>query len=347
MKSFYDHLMQYLVKRQVFHTHWRLIIKFYASMSSLGTTYLKSNIINNVETWRDFITGFNEEYPLCYFIDAGDNQTSVEHKIQDQLGLFFGHRNCQHTVLIGSPDGSYTGFLRQYMRSDHLCGRITVIEAIPFPGEFHDLSSRFLPENKDSLFPVPTDHNSCTPPTSPKTSVRSPKRPTSILPSSSLNPSPRTSPQKSRSSTIPKIQSARTSKEHQSVQLSTQRQQSSPRSSSVPSLLVPGPKTNSKPKPKPSPKPKSQSPTTPICQPHPRPTPTQTPTPLSGSQSQPKTSTASSTSTSSSTIRRKPLAEIQTRLPLPRPRNTFFDSKGQRVDSKAYVSMYTERYLQY
>lgn len=318
MTRIYEHLMQYLIERKVFQNHWRLIVKFHASMSNLGTSYLKSDTINDLSTWRGFINGFNEAYPLCYFIDAGDDQAKAEQKIQDQLELFFGHRNCQHTVLVGSQDGSYTGFLRQYMKSDELCGRITVVEAIPFPGEFFDLSSRFLPSQKDDLFPSPQVLASCTGPASPKRSFSLPLRPassttdttdttTTICPSPSQSPTP--GPKKLFDIGVSRLQPNQPQPQPQAEpQLPKQQKPPTTRSFSIPSQY------SSTPPRKPF--------TTPDRFPR------ITPSPQSGDRS----------------IRRKPLAETQTRLP--RPRNTFFDSKGQRVDSKAYVSMYTQRYLQ-
>lgn len=315
MTRIYEHLMQYLIERKVFQNHWRLIVKFHASMSNLGTSYLKSDTINDLSTWRGFINGFNEAYPLCYFIDAGDDQAKAEQKIQDQLELFFGHRNCQHTVLVGSQDGSYTGFLRQYMKSDELCGRITVVEAIPFPGEFFDLSSRFLPSQKDDLFPSPQTLASCTRPASPKRSFSLPLRPasnttnttTTICPSPSQSPTP--GPKKLFDIGASRLQPNQPQPQPQAEpQLPKQQKPPTTRSFSIPSQY------SSTPPRKPF--------TTPDRFPQ------ITPSPQSGDRS----------------IRRKPLAETQTRLP--RPRNTFFDSKGQRVDSRAYVSMYTQRYLQ-
>lgn len=438
--------MQYLIERQVFRSHWRLIIKFYASMSSLGTQYLKSDTISNLETWRDFINGFNDEYPLCYFIDAGADQETVEHKIRNQLALFFGHHDCQHTVLIGTPDGCYTGFLRQYMKSDDLCGRITVVEAIPFPGEVHDLSSRFLPPQKDSLFPIPTGTSFRVPPASlkqvevtltampsspsisvikqipmsnssptpkrsakprsrassilprpiqngiqsprsglslshstfqsihtfasdqsytvpspspsprrairsptrsaamlpssiytssgsPKRSITSPLRATSILPSSSLNTF-----SSANANAKSLFDSAATRLQPSTATLTPSKPTLNPRSTSI-SSSIKVVRADSNPRPRSKTKPRSQpAPIIPLRQPSP---PSQTPQSIQGqNQSQFRPQNAN-------TIRRKPLAETQTRLPLPRSRNTFFNSKGQRVDSKAYVSMYTERYLDF
>lgn len=224
-------------------------------------------------------------------------------------------------MLVGSQDGSYTGFLRQYMKSDELCGRITVVEAIPFPGEFFDLSSRFLPPRKDGLFPSPQILASCTPPTIPKRSVSLPLRPasnttnttdttTTICPSSPPSPTP--SPKKVFDAAVSRLQP-----------------------------------TQAEPQTKPRPQPqlelsKAKPPTTRSFSNPSHLSSTPTRKPFTTPDRFPRT--AQTPQSEGHSIRRKPLAETQTRLP--RPRNTFFDSKGQRVDSKAYVSMYTQRYLQ-
>lgn len=189
-KRFHDYLIAHLMERNVFENPWRLIVKFYASMSDLGTIYLKSGVIDHLSTWRDFIEGFNNTVPLSYFVDAGDVQCATDNVIQDQLELFFGHPNCQHTILIGSADGSYTGFLRQYSREDGFCGSMTMVEAIPFPGEFHELAHRFLPAENDKLF---VSKDPYTPSPSPrKTHRRLSSVPTMLRPG--VRPKPRIAP---------------------------------------------------------------------------------------------------------------------------------------------------------
>lgn len=163
-------------------------------MSELGTTYLKSGIIENLSTWRSFINGFNNEMAFSHFVDAGDEPCSTDHKVREQLEVFFGHPDCQHTILIGSADGSYTGFLSQYSRGDDLCGNMTLVEAIPFPGEFRELASRFLPAEKDELFPSKDPY---TPSPSPrKTHRRLSSVPIMLRPGAKPRPKPPASPRR-------------------------------------------------------------------------------------------------------------------------------------------------------
>lgn len=175
----------------------------------------------------------------------------------DQLSLFFSHCNCKHTVLVGSANDAYAGFLRQYTKIDDMCGRITLVEAIPFPGAFRELANKFLPNGKEGLFGKgDADQFSL----QPRSTIKS------------------------------KIES-------------------------LPESLRPGPV-------------KLRSPAMPV-----------TPTPFNRL---PVLRTL--LPSHGEVVHRKPLAITQTRLP--RPRNAFFNSQGQRIDSKAYVSTYAERYLQ-
>lgn len=174
-----------MTDRKVFENTWRLIVKFYGSMSDLGTMYLNTGIIDTLSTWRDFIDGFNTAHSLCCFVDAGDDDEAVQQTVRNQIELCFGHDNCEHTILVASDDDTYTGFFRHYEKEDRVCGRLTIIEAIPFPGEFDVLASRFLPRQKDLLFddrdllPM-TRCSTATPPSSPVT-PKSDNRATSLF----------------------------------------------------------------------------------------------------------------------------------------------------------------------
>ena len=278
-ERFYHHLMQHLTAQKVFKNDWRLIVKFYANMSKLGTNYLKSGIIDDIGSWRRFIDGFNNAYQFCYFVDLGDDDASGDEKIQNQLEWLFGHNNCRHTVLIGSGERAYAGFLRQYMKPDQLCGSVTMVEAIPFPGEYHELASRFLPREKDCLFGHRGEDH-FTPPTTP-TKTRS----TGIAElSDTVTTSPKLRPPDFVSSKI------------------VQRVMSSSVASS----------------------------------------PSKTP-------SRSRTISSAHAVKPHHTVKRKPLAVIQGRTPparLPKP-NSAFNSNGQRIDSRSYVNVYAERYLDY
>lgn len=136
-------------------------------MGKLGTVYLKEGLLKELATWRQFIDGFNNAFPYSYFIDAGDEEDQVRGKIQGglfqslwskadkrpaQIKLFFNQPNCKHTVLISSAEDIFTGFIRQYTANDDVCGQITFIEAIPFPGAFEELANHFIPAEKEGLF---------------------------------------------------------------------------------------------------------------------------------------------------------------------------------------------------
>lgn len=272
-----------MTHQKVFEYTWRLIVKFYGSMSELGTTYLKDGIIDNLSTWRAFIDGFNSAHSLCCFVDARNDEPALQQTIRAQIELCFGHQNWQHTILVASNDNSYTGFLRHYEKGDEICGRLTIIEAIPFPGEFKELASRFLPDKKDLLFddkdclPL-TRYSTVSPPNSPTTPTSAARAPSLFGPDLKPMSSPRTSPSKSS----PKLA------------------QSTPRLRALPPR-------------------RSQAvrPVHFLSQGH--------------------------------LVKRKPLANIQPRAlqtRLPRPKNVFFNSNGQRIDFNSYVHMYTERYLQ-
>ncbi|KAK5937151.1 hypothetical protein PMZ80_010692 [Knufia obscura] len=316
--KFYDHLMEYLTQRKVFENDWRLIIKFYASMSNFGTSYIKSGVVDDIGTWRRFIDGFNDAFEFCYFVDAGDNQATAESKMQSQLELFFGHTDCQHTVLIGSSDGSYTGFLRQYSKADDICGWLTLIEAIPSVGEFQELAGKFLPKEKESLFRNEiVDH--FTPPASPTRPFDASLEgiPASLLPGPKPKPLPLRSPPHRRPASPPTspVGSPTRKPQHHRVR--------SPPQSPVKCITRKPPQIQCPVSPHRSPV-KSAT-RRPLAHP---------PPPWNQIQ----------------LVRRKPLATVQPRTQqakLPRPKHaTFFNAKGQRIDPRSYANVYTERYLQ-
>lgn len=314
-RKLHDHLMEYLTRKSIFENDWKLIIKIYASMDKLGTAYIRSGVIDDIDEWRRFIKGFSEAYEPCSFIDTGDDPTTAQSNVQDQVALFFDHEDCQHTVLIGALGDSYTGLLRQYSNTDNVYGRLILVEAIPSASDLQRLVGRVLPTEKKILFGNEID-NQITPPATPTTHVNtiSKEIPNSLLPSSVSLPiipllqhllTPPASPVSCSTTEanchhiVPLLQSPYKSP----IQELSQPQYSvSPRRSPV--------------------KHGAKRPLTPE------------PTPRHQSQ----------------LVRRKPLASIQPRAPQAKPdplrRATFFNAQGQRIDPRAYATMYTQRYLQ-
>jgi len=317
-RKFHNHLMEYLTRRKVFENDWKLIIKFYASMNKLGTTYIKSGIIDDIGTWRRFIGGFNEAYEFCYFIDAGDDQATAQGNVQDQLELFFDHEDCRHTVLVGASDGSYTGFLRQYSEADDVVGRFTLVEAIPSIGEFQELAGRFLPQGKEDLFGNEIDKHFTPPPTPTKPfDVSLEGIPTSLLPGPKSLPITPTRPPRSLHPFTPPA--------------------------SPVSCPINGPPYHHT---IPLPQSPVESPIGRLSQPQyisPR------RSPVKNGARRPLIHQASQWN-QVQLVRPKPLASIQPRTPqarLLRPKHaTFFNAQGQRIDPREYANMYTQRYLQ-
>ena len=318
-RRFHDHLMEYLTQKRVFENDWRLIIKFYASMSNLGTAYIRSGVIHDIGTWRRFIGGFNDAYDFCYFVDAGDDEATAQSKIQSQLESFFDHDECRHTVLIGSSDGSYTGFLRQYSKADDVCGRLMLVEAIPSVGEFSELAGRFLPREKEDLFGSETE-NHFTPPPSPTKpfDLDFDRIPASLLP----GPKPKALPKRlppPRNVCSPPINPARNPTKspptHNGLLSQSQTRSPTRKPPAQPQYIISAHRSPVE----------NTSNIVPLV-----------------SQASPRNQIQ--------LVRRKPLASVQPRAPqarLPRPEHaTFFNAQGQRIDPRSYANVYTQRYLQ-
>lgn len=327
-EHFHDHLKRHLIMDEVFKYHWQLIIKFYASMSRLGTNYLQLGIIDCLSTWRMFIEGFNAAHILCYFVDAGDKEDEIGDKIQHELQVLFGHRHCQHTVLVGSADSSYTGFLRQYKTEDVLCGCVTLVEAVPSPGEFYKLASPFLHKNKDSLFKEkPQEHSANSPSGRRFPSAKEHNRGHSSGIPLSLRPGP-------------------TPKHQQTVPASFSRGWSASPSRGPPEDLI---SPTKQPPCSASPAFHSREQSVSLVGSSPRRS-----APPIRRQLWPLTGQALELQTPllqhRQQVRRKPLANTQPRAAQVRPskpKNAFFSPQGQRIDSGSYSSMYTKRYLQW
>lgn len=279
-ERFYSHLMQHLTTQKVFKNDWRLIVKFYANMSQLGTEYLKAGIIDDIGSWRRFIDGFNNAYQFCYFVDLGDDDAGADEKIQNQLEWLFGHNNCRHTVLVGSSERAYAGFLRQYTQPDQLCGSMTMVEAIPFPGEYRELASRFLPQEKKGLFGN-RGEDRFTPPSTPTK--------TGSVTSSTLSDA---------TTVVPKLRPPDSTNSRISRAVIYEDTFMSPVK-----------------------------------------TPTKSQNVLS----------STNVMKAPQTVKRKPLAATQaktTPVKLSKPKSAF-NSNGQRIDSRSYVNVFAQRYLDY
>jgi len=314
-REFHDHLMEYLTRRNIFENDWKLIIKIYASMDKLGTAYIRSGVINDIDAWRRFIKGFNEAHESCSFIDAGDDPARAQSNVQDQKALFFDHEDCQHTVLIGALGDSCTGLLRQYSNADKVYGRLIFVEAIPSAGDLQELVGSVLPTEKKVLFGIEID-NHITPPATQMTHVNtiSKEISNSLLPGSVSLP------------IIPLPQHLFTPPASP-VSCSTPE---APCHHIVPLLQSP-----------------YKSPVQELSQPQYSVSPRRSP--VKHGAKRPVTPEATPRH-QAHLVRRKPLASIQPRAlqakPDPPRRATFFNSQGQRIDPRAYATMYTQRYLQ-
>lgn len=55
-------------------------------------------------------------------------------------------------LLAGSADAGYVTFLRQYCEESGLAARLTLIESVPFPSSFRQLSAKFHNTKFETIF---------------------------------------------------------------------------------------------------------------------------------------------------------------------------------------------------
>ena len=59
----------------------------------------------------------------------------------ENFELFVNNVHCKHILLAGSSDNGYVGFLRQYFTGTGVDPRITLVEAVPFPHAFREITT--------------------------------------------------------------------------------------------------------------------------------------------------------------------------------------------------------------
>lgn len=80
-KAVYD----YFKTREGFLLDTKIVIHVFANTTGLNKTYLEAKIVQDPMIFRQFLQGFNKEYALCHFTDAGDDKEAADNKVKGLL----------------------------------------------------------------------------------------------------------------------------------------------------------------------------------------------------------------------------------------------------------------------
>jgi len=65
----------------------RIVIRVFSNLAGLSKTYLDAKIVTESASLRQFVQGFNKEYALCEYVDAGDDKEAADTKIKGVQSL--------------------------------------------------------------------------------------------------------------------------------------------------------------------------------------------------------------------------------------------------------------------
>jgi hypothetical protein len=65
-----------------FQPHWKIMVHIYANLHGLAQTYHSAHVVDTVAIARQFFSGFNRQFPLWMFVDAGNDKEAADYKIK-------------------------------------------------------------------------------------------------------------------------------------------------------------------------------------------------------------------------------------------------------------------------
>ncbi|QIW98340.1 hypothetical protein AMS68_003858 [Peltaster fructicola] len=128
-----------------------VLVNIFHNATGFKKTYRDAGIADEA-TVSDFLRSFNAQLPTIEYIDAGEDSQAADNKMNGRLDFFSRIEGCKQIVFAGSADRGYVGPLRRFTGSPADAARITLIESIPFPQDFQDLSTSFDTVKFDELF---------------------------------------------------------------------------------------------------------------------------------------------------------------------------------------------------
>ena len=73
---------EYLQHDESFKFDHELVIRVYANMRGLSSTYANLRMLPNSNVFYEFALGFNKAHPLCDFMDVGNHKEAADTKIK-------------------------------------------------------------------------------------------------------------------------------------------------------------------------------------------------------------------------------------------------------------------------
>lgn len=57
-------------------------MRIFANLSGLADAYVKARVVADIRIVRNFVVGFNREFPFVEIVDAGDDKEAADNKIK-------------------------------------------------------------------------------------------------------------------------------------------------------------------------------------------------------------------------------------------------------------------------
>lgn len=68
-------------------SEFRLMIRVYSKLQYLSKTYRQAGLLQGDDNLQAFVQGFNRAFPLCDYVDAGNDKEGADRKVQGMSAI--------------------------------------------------------------------------------------------------------------------------------------------------------------------------------------------------------------------------------------------------------------------
>lgn len=81
-------VFKYLDQNSDFKHDTKIVIRVYANLRGLSKTYVDLGILPHINSFAEFVVGFNKAHPLFDFVDAGNHKEAADTKLKGEPTYF-------------------------------------------------------------------------------------------------------------------------------------------------------------------------------------------------------------------------------------------------------------------
>lgn len=154
--------------------HWRFKVRIYLNLDGLSRKFHNLKIVPDLQTLRQFMTGFTRSQQLFDVIDVGYGKERTDYKIKANFDNDILNNSCKYVILGCAHDNGYIPMLDSYKNNDRVRKRIMILKTEATTQQFKDISLKVFGELELSMLQSSTSLND------PTHSPKSPKLPIAL-----------------------------------------------------------------------------------------------------------------------------------------------------------------------